>query len=941
MQASNNTSNPALRAWFSRLKNDIDLHDLADRLGLRRNGAKGNYHSPHHDDKSASLSIFDGGRGWKDWSDEGKGGSCIDLVQYCMPEAAHSPMEAAKILGQWFGMPPPEKAAADRTAPERKSMVDHIADKSLANTDAAREYLKGRAISDEVIDKAIRNRMLGWNNWTSPTVQVGTPGHGGPAAAFIVRDERTNAVVAVDLRYQDPAINGDVKTQCQGEKQGHYWCSSMRDLRQAHTVYIVESPINALSVETCGMPAGTAVMAIRGTGNVHHIDWTFLRGKRVIIALDHNDKVNPRTNLRPGLAAAWALSEILTAMDIGSMMVDMLDWEEGQDINDVLQADGPDILLRLLKVLEPWLIPGMPGAGERQDGARRVFLPGHDFGVYWRYRVKDDFTQYVEKWKDDADDDGDKSRSETMGDLCSFRVAGFSRLRIQSHLATINGGADSQPDTVFGVSAQVPRHGNVLQREVVNDDRLYNLEWWKGKFGHIWKPAEFARMVNILERTAHLGARDVVNFVGLAWRGGELAALEGADCYFTEPQKQCLYYNMAFPRGHQSDAARVIQAYQSTFHGNAAAIGVVWALGAHLKAVLGFYPHMQMQAEKGSGKSKLLESMQASLAFQVLSGQMLKTDHRRRASVSYTTHPVGWDEFSKLPKQVLSDIDGLLQSTYRFEFTRVGASLTPYLMCAPVLLAGEEVDVESLQSKICRTSLAVAKQGPMLPHDLPQFPMWDWLRFIAGQPPAVIRELHAKYFAMCQKRGRADPRDATANRMKENYAAILTAWELLAKFAGIDVNQGGFIEDLLTEMNVHISDTNGTRLPWVWIMEILLSELEAKRYEYPYAWDNVKTDAGTETILYLRPNHVMDHLSTSSHLRAKFDALPVKTGRIFKQQLMASGVVATAGGKPIDNADKIIRGQRTARLTGIRLSQLEALGLYATPFFPGESFGPP
>ena len=140
---------------------------------------------------------------------------------------------------------------------------------------------------------------------------------------------------------------------------------------------------------------------------------------------------------------------------------------------------------------------------------------------------------------------------------------------------------------------------------------------------------------------------------------------------------------------------------KSTFRNNAAAIGLVWALGTHLKTVLGIYPHLQMQAEKGSGKSKLLESLQSTIAFQVLSGQMLKTDHRRRrASVSWTTQPVGWDEFSKLPKAVLSDIDGLLQSTYRFEFTRVRSSLTPYLMCAPVLLAGEKVEVASLQSKI-------------------------------------------------------------------------------------------------------------------------------------------------------------------------------------------------------------------------------------------------
>lgn len=934
MQAT--SQNPAMAKWFGRIKSDIDLHDLAERLGLKRQGSRGNYHSPGHTDTNASLSIYEkeGKRGWMDWSAD-TGGSTIDLMIYC--GKAGDPLEAAKMLGQWYGIPMPEMPKPGDAAPaERKSTVDYIADRCQADAKPAVAYLSGRGIAEAVIERAIAQRSVGWNTWVSDKVPAGEAGHGGPAAAFIVRFPDTSRVAAVDLRYVDPAINGGVKTQCQGEKLGYGWTSDRRRLDRAHTVYVVESPINALSVECAGLPSGTAAFAIRGTGNVEAIDWTFLRGKSVRIALDHTDAVNERTGRRPGLAAAWRLSEILTALDISSMLVDMQDWEDGEDINDVLKTSGADELTRRLKMLEAWLIPGMPGGGDRMEGTRRVFLPGHDFGVYWRYRVKEDFTQYVAKFKDSSKDDGESSRSEELEDLCSFRVAGFSRLRIQSHLATLSGQPDTQPETVFGVSAQVPRHGNALQREVVNDDRLYNLEWWRAKFGQVWMPTQFTRMLTVLERTAHLGARDVVNFVGLAWRAGEPAALEGSDCYFLEPQKQCLYYNMRFPRGSRDAAATVVRAYQATFHHNAASIALVWGLGAHIKSILGFYPHLQMQAQKGSGKSKLLESLQATLSFQVLSGQMLKTDHRRRASVSYTTQPVGWDEFSKLPKTVLSDIDGLLQSTYRFEFTRVGATLTPYLMCAPVLLAGEEVDVESLQSKICRTSLSVAKQGDVIPHDLPQFPIWNWLQFLAEQKPERIRELHFKCLARCVARARSDERDATAKRMMENYAAVLTAWLLVAEFAGFDARQGDFAEDLISEMNTHIADTNGTRLPWVWIMEILLSELEAKRFEYPYAWGKVQTDDGEDTLLYLRPNHVMDHLSTASHLRGKFDSLPIKTGRIFKQQLMQSGVVATQGGKPIDNADKIIRGQRTARLTAISLSKLEALGLYATPFFAGE-----
>lgn len=903
--------------WFARLKNDIDLHELAERLGLKRQGSHGNYHSPHHEDRQASLSIYDNGRSWKDWSGDA-GGSCIDLVCYCKPDIS-TPLAAARLLGQWFGLPQPAPARSG-TAPARKSTVEYIADRCLAQPERAIDYLAGRSIDAAVIQRAIQCRTLGWNQWASAKVPAGEVGYGGDAAAFIVR--QAGRVVAVDLRFADPALNGGVKTQCQGEKDGHYWTSDPARLKRAHTVIVVESPINALSVECCALPAGFAALAIRGTGNVGSIDWAALRGKRLLLALDHTDAVNPHTGLRPGLAAAWQLSEKLTAADIGHLLVDMQDWQEGEDCNDVLQRHGAAELTARLRKLEPWLIPGMPGGGDNLDGTRRVFLPSHDFAVYWRFRVKEDFTQYVDEFN--VDDDG--KRSETLGDLCSFRVAGLSRLRIQSHLATINGTPDHQPETVFGISAQLARHGVTLQREVATDDKLFNLEWWKGRFGAIWKPAQFQRMINLMERAAHLGARDVVNFVGLAWRDGQLVALEGKDCFFVEPQKQCLYYNLSFPRGSAQQARTVLQAYQATFQHNAAAIALVWALGAHLKTMLGFYPHLQMQAEKGSGKSKLLESLQSTLAFQVLSGQMLKTDHRRRASVSYTSQPVGWDEFSKLPKAILSDIDALLQSTYRFEFTRVGASLTPYLMCAPVLLAGEEVDVQSLQSKLCRSSLSVARQGTIIPHDLPQFPLWPWLQFLASMDTQRLRDLHNQYLAHCMQHSRAPAGDATAKRMMENYAAILTAWALLCEFAEIDIEQGQFIPDLLAEMNSHIADTDGTRLPWVWIMEILLSEIDAKRFAHPYTWDQIKTDAGhSEMALFVRPNHVMDHISTAPHLRAKFDALPVKTGRIFKAQLLQSGVVVA------DDIERKIHGVRSAHLTAISLAKLEQLGLYATP----------
>lgn len=913
--------------WLDQLKS-LDIHQVAEKLGLERDGSKGNYRAPSRADKHHSLSLHHQGRygqGWKDHT-TGDGGSTIDLVMYA--GITDEFINAATMLGNWFGLPKP---APEQKAPTQRSKIDFIISKCLADPESAAAYLAGRGIKPEVIKAAITRRTIGWNTWTSPKTPAGECGYGGPAVAFMIYNS-IGGGVAVDLRYADAELNGGVKTQCQGEKNGYYWTSDARRLAAARTVFIVESPINALSVETAFFgQKGMAALAIRGVANVKHIDWSFLRSKKAIIALDQADKFNPQTGQRPGMNAAYQLYDALTAADVSARLVDMLEWAEGDDINDVLQKEGQTGLQIALKKMDPWLICGMPSVNadeiEKTRGRRRVFLPSQDWGVYWRYRVMDDFTQYVDEFKEDRDESGLVSRSETLGDLCGFRLAAISRLSIQGHLATINGSLDAQPETVYGISVQLPRSGARLQREVIQGEKIYNLDWWK-RLGPVWKPAQFSRMLTIMERSADLAARDVVNFVGMAWRDGKLAALEGNDCFFTEPAKQCLYHNMTFPRGNQLDARRVIEAYQTTFKQNAAAIPLVWALGAHLKCVFGFYPHFQMDAEKGSGKSKLLESMQATLAFQVLSGQMLKTDHRRRASVSYTSHPVGWDEYSKLPKAALNDVDGVLQSTYRFEFTRVGSALTPYLMCAPVLLAGEEVDVESLQSKICRSTLAVKKQGAMIDHDLPQFPVYNWIQYLSSVPPEQIRETHRDYLKYCERRASSDSSDATARRMMENYAAVFTAWAYLCDFADIALEQGNFLEDGLAEMNSHLMDTDGTRLPWVWIMEILLSELDAKRFEHPFLWEKVNG----HWALMLRANHVMDHISTANHLRDKYNHLPIKTGRVFKRQLMASGVVLSG----MEDIERTIRGRRTAHLTAISLEALEKLGLYATPWEAGE-----
>lgn len=898
-------------ASIRELKQRIDLHDLADKLGLKRPGkTAGNYQSPHHADKSPSLSIFDDGKAWKDFSGghEITGGDCISLVRYV--ENIDNVPDAMRRLHDLYNIPfdKPEKNDAPR--PER-SREEYLADQCKVQAPLAVDYLVKRGVKKETAEWAIKRGAIGFNTWCSDRVDEGTVGYGGHAVAFVCRDFANMQVQAVDFRYLDPEKNGGVKTKSLGVKDGQPWFVDRVHVQRAKRVYIFESAINALCAEACGLKMSAAI-ALRGTGNASNVDWRFLAGKQVIICMDADEP--DERGVRPGAKASWALYDALTALNIGAIMVDQAEWYEGgyNDAADIAERGGLDMLRTMLEALEPWVIPGMSGK-DGPRGQQRVYLPSHDFAVYWRFRAKQDFTSFVGKIE--KNEDGGKDLM-TIDDLAGFRVASVSRVTIQGATATMSGEDDAQPNTVFAVSVQTARHGAQLIRRVFNDDRLHNIEHWK-KLGPVFNPNRFARMITVLERSAECGARDALNFVGLAWRQGKPVVNEGPDCYFTEPEKQCPYATLSFPSGHINLAKHLITAYQNTFRENAATQLLVWSLGGHLKAFLGFWPHMIVQADKGSGKSTLIKRLERSIGMTMFGGQSLQTEFRLLTSVCHTSHPVGWEEISARRQDVINVAVAMLQESYQYTLTRRGSDLTEFLISAPVLLAGEDVPVRSLTGKVIRADLTNRK-GPLMAENLPRFPVREWLKYLATLTREQVQQRLQEWEQFCWDGCRARNGDSGASRMVRNYAAMAMAWSLLCEFAGIARETGDFLRDLRAEMNAHIAQTSGDREPWVWILETAFSEIESHQFMHPYAFDRI----GEDDVIILRPQHVMDHLSTTNRLRETWNGLPVKSGRVFKRQLEHAGVIVK------DELDRRIGQRRHAHLTALSLKKLAEYGLY-------------
>ena len=855
-----------------------------------------------------------------------------DVFHFAERVLGLSKHEALKDIASFAGVELPDRRV-DANSPKaldpqrEKSKAEYVAERCLAAVTKGVEWLiHERGIDPEIAQRAAFAGAVGYNEWTSPKIAAGERMHGGPACAFIVRSLNPGHVMAVDLRYFDPALNGGVKTTCQGEKLGYGWTSDIKRLHAAETVYVTESPINALSIESAKMPGKTAAFAIRGVGNVGNIALDWMRGKQIIVVADNDEPGDDGYCV--GLKAAWALHERLTAMDISCLLVDFAEWGVN-DVNDLLKAEGAEKLRRALWRLEQWAIPGMFGNGpehdlfDRNKGKRRLYLPFQHDAMYWRYRVRPDFTSYVDKVENHSDDSENMAPKLSIRELAGFRIAAISRVSIQGATSTMTGDPDTMPKTLFSVSVQTTRHGAKLIRKVVDDEKLHNIDVWK-KFGPVWDQSKFSRLVNIFENAAHIGARHASNFVGLCWREGRLVVNEGPDCYFQNPEQQCPYHNMTFPTGTKNDARRVIEAFSATFGRSAAAQLLTWSLGGHLKALLGFWPHLMLQADKGMGKSTLIKKLERAIAFTMFSGQSLQTEFRLLTSVSHTSHPVGWEELSARRQDVIDKAVAILQENYQYTLNRRGSDMLEFLLSAPVLLAGEDVPVKSLTGKIVRVSLR--EKGAMIPEDLPRFPVKQWLGYLAELTSAQVRALYERCRESCFKASRASGEDDGANRMAGNYAAIMTAWCLLCDFAGIDAKEGSFLADLATEMNAHISQSSADRQPWVWIMETIVGEISAGHYDGPWKIDSLG-HAG-EDCLYIRTSDVMHHLSRTTALREFWNGLPVKSDRVFKRQMEQAGIV-------VGEAEKTIGNRRFNRMSALSLAGLEGFGVQMHRVEPG------
>lgn len=873
---------------INNLKN-IDINEVAERLGLRpaeavKSNGKRMFHGPQGKGNTPSLVVNTNVNLFKNFAVNDAGGSNIDLVMHVLNFDFN---EAIDWLCQEFSVQKPQKKTHDSN--EKPPLHVYIAENCIKNSSDERlkQYLTNRGITENAIERAIRCKTLGFNTYESPTKSPGEKYYGGPAVAFIARSMNPGHIQAVDMRFLDPALNGHVKTQCQGEKKGYFWTDDYRALKKAHTAVIVESCINALTVASAELPGYVGISTL-GVEGAREIDWTFLRGKRALICMDKDSPKQELGGNMPGQETAWTLFSLLTNMGIAAFLINQEKWDFDTDLNDLAQKSIEQVKTALTNV-ESNLIAGV-SPGQKQKS--RVWLPAVDLKEYWRYVAKPEHTLYLKtviKTVENSDGSREKVQEEEPVDIAGFRIANLSKIVVSSYVATLKGSADDSPTTFYAVRVQTRKDGNNLIKKVFSEG-LFNIKKWEDHFGAVYDQNKFKRLLTIKENEANVDIIEAVNFVGIAWFNGKLRVNQGADCYFPEPDQQCPYNNLKFHSGNRSDAQQVINAYQETFGRNAALMILTWVLGTHLKLFTGYYPHMVISADKGTGKSRLIEKLEVTTGIRKFSSDSL-SEFRLRTATSGTSFPIAFDELSNISSKKRTLLESRMQQCYSYDTTKTRTDMLEFVIITPVLVSGEDVDMRNVISKTVCASLKRNMRGQEIDiGTIPKWPMLQWLQFLTKVNRSTFNQALASCKAYCQNM--ASSRDSTSLRMIDNYALVLLAWKLLCEFTGISEDQGNYVGTLISEMNTHIQQTDSEREPWMWVMEKLCMELQKGTYPYPWTVKSINDSKGIPIqCLIVKLKDIMDYIKNSPEMREFRDSLPISSNNALKAQLKNSGMI--------------------------------------------------
>ncbi|MBF0588702.1 MAG: toprim domain-containing protein [Magnetococcales bacterium] len=781
-------------------------------------------------------------------------------------------------------------------------------DRKHKDIQKAADYLiKVRKLPAEQVNKW-KGKAFGYTDWVPPNDSV-EAAKCGPAVVFPVQDE-FGALIGRNQRFL-MADKDESKMTNRGRVSGGMYLPTP-SVKRAPVIWLVESPIDALTLAAAGCPA----VAFLSASFVKSFPLSWLKPTQRLMILADSDK--------SGRKAAATLYHRAITDGITAQIVDWFD--NFKDPNDAMQN----------------MKPPKKEEGDKEDGEKEEKKKDKRTEEEKREEKKlaclevigkqarkvntdlfpvgdapyiDDFIEFgwmsacvcrldTTSMRYEREDGGEGSKS-----VAGFRVYRLDPIVVHDLSTAIGGqagGSFSRKTLVTYRRANSDR----LQREIIEDDEDGNPATWRKLGGRLHNFDLLNKLLQPLGRDRR-SKRETVGVFGLVRVGDALQAVDARSGFLTE--EECIYSRLQIPSAPPETARPILEKVDGLLKDHLGIIQLGWNLGALMKVFFGFWPHLVIDGHSGSGKTIVANQvMRRLIGYECKEPSELNTEFRQMKILGNHVYPVVFDEISRAKEASIQTFINLLNTSYGGDQTRRHGATRKYLLAAPACLVGQDNPTESdaaINTKTIQFQMDGKKvQGGLFDPDAP-FPVLEWCEWLKkrGWTRAKAAERLQAHREVLEQRLMRRKGDTNLDRLVSNYAALQVAIEELFVFSGY--RNDGVWKTVVHLMNEHVKWTRATRHESVAVIRQFAREISLLHKHDAHPPYRVDGDR-----LVIPPQLTMDFLHKCGH------SFPIRTNRALVKHLDTDGYCVER------NVAKSING-RQFKCVVLDLKKLEADGV--------------
>lgn len=884
------------------IKERVNIPDLATRLNVKLTKKGSTHFFAIRDEKTPSTAISKDGKSFTDFGDNRRG----SVIDFYMIQRGCDWNVALKDLAQMYQIERP-RDAEEKAKPEINLRWREASQHK--DIQRATEYLvTERGLPrDKLVN--FEGKAYGFNNYL-PTHPSQNPAEYGPAVVFPLSDVN-GQVWAINQRYIDTAENKHplgkrmLKFSDDILLSSCFYTPDWRSVQNAKNIWMVESPIDALTLHLAGCPAVAFLSA--GYASICPLEW--IKPTQVVHIWSDNDV--EKNGKKAGLEAAEILYHRLLSAGIIPQLVD-IKWEE-TDVNGLLKANAGDlkIINKSARTSNTKLFPfKKPNISNKLE-----FTSLNDYVCYvdstavWKY----------EKQKNEL---GEMEEVPVLAQVAGFRIYRIDPITIHPPKSAMGEGThESLSEKMLILYART--ESSRLQKAVFDKKDMGKPKMWQ-ELGIIHDPKKLGMLMQSISRD-HSHYTETVNVIGLVNMNGQLRLNDALNTYIGNDLS--VYHDLVFPNGNPNNTQSIIYNMGKMFKGMKGLTALTWILGSFLKIYTGFWPHMSCVASSQSGKTTLMNVLNTLTNIRSFEYSMLSSQYQQMKIVGNHAYACLIDEISRAKPFDLQEFINQLNACYNSP-VRLRGQDRAYLLAGAVGMFGQDLSITD--AAIVSKSIAIdldRSKGDLYEPTEP-FPVRAWAEWlIATQNKAKISKLLKEHEAWILLNMDAEEKDPNLTRFVVNYAAMRVAAQLLFDFADIqDVDYKTQFSQILTnQCKQHAIDTRIVRSEAFAILEALVSNvgMESPERFPPHAIEDEK--------LYITSTEIMKYL----HGKKEYFAVTSNKGLI--KHLKNDGFLLRS------DVDKTLsRGNekpmRYKHVLEIDLARLEKAGIYwPTPVKPEDN----